>query len=316
MIASSDAKEYVVFWNYWRWQYLSRNKRYRKDYMKFSTKRVKLCKETLCRRFGKNSISEDVLKTVVSMLNDNVSRLFQISDFLKNKFDLSKTYAATEILSPISILEDEMIEDFMDTYRYQPVDPGANTDSESILLDVQAGKLDKDIYLPDQMPHCFHFQHIDDAHLLYEICLNKSIEQIIAEIQYIYNASKNKTYDQELSPDERWKLLNDADSIYYEIAKQRLLMQGLSFDVKDEPRAIGLWLWDNISQEYGENDPPHKAYSMAISSMKEKFDIDSLGYSRSENGVFRNMLHRTSACIKEFEVLSMKGEPRKKKTRN
>ncbi len=88
-----------------------------------------------------------------------------------------------------------------------------------------------------------------------------------------------------------------------------------SFKLDDTPRAIGLWLWDYITNQYGESKPPHKAYAEARRVFKEKFDYVKLGYQETESGTYRNWYHRTAACIEACDVLSFKGDGRKKKTK-
>lgn len=88
-----------------------------------------------------------------------------------------------------------------------------------------------------------------------------------------------------------------------------------SFKLDDTPRAIGLWLWDYITNKYGESKPPHKAYAEAMRVFKEKFDYKALCYADTESGTYRNWYHRTAACIEACDVLSFKGDGRKKKTK-
>lgn len=102
--------------------------------------------------------------------------------------------------------------------------------------------------------------------------------------------------------------------IRYNIA-ERIQQRGRGFDLDDTPRAIGLWLWDYITSEYGEDKPPHKAYAEAMRIFKQKFDCEKLGYAATESGTYRNWYHRTAACIEACDVLSFKGDGRKKKTK-
>jgi len=314
-MASVEAKDYVVFWNFWRWQYLSRNAEYQKEFLKSRKDLEKTTKDLLKAYFRKQTINSDILKSVVNILDDKTYRHFRLNDFLKKAFSLDYDVDSTYFIGRISLLEDSVVEYFQDYFGYPPVDPSKGTNSELILNKLQGGFLDKDIFLPDQLPHCLDFSRIDDSHINYVMCLNKPLDQMLAEIQYLYNSSKQNSFNNKLTTSERDELLNDADNAYYEIAKQILLNKGISFEVKDEPRAIGLWLWDFIKHKYGNKKLPHKAHADTIRLLKEKFSIDRLGYFNSESSVFRNMYHRTEACINSFEVLSMKGESRKKKTK-
>jgi len=104
------------------------------------------------------------------------------------------------------------------------------------------------------------------------------------------------------------------DLICYKI-KKMIQDRGRGFDLDDTPRAIGLWLWDYITNQYRECKPPHRAYADAMRAFKEKFDCEKLGYAATESGTYRNWYHRTAACIEACDVLSFKGDGRKKKTK-
>jgi hypothetical protein len=72
----------------------------------------------------------------------------------------------------------------------------------------------------------------------------------------------------------------------------------------DNPRAIGLWLWDYI---HGEESPnPGATQIEAIKSLKSKFDLDMLGCAASEESVFRKWYRNTTKCIEAAEVLYMR----------
>ena len=72
----------------------------------------------------------------------------------------------------------------------------------------------------------------------------------------------------------------------------------------DNPRAIGLWLWDYI---HGEDSPnPGGTQIEAINSLKATFDVAKLGYAATEESVFRKWYRNTAKCIEAAEVLRMR----------
>nr|WP_321514460.1 hypothetical protein [uncultured Pseudodesulfovibrio sp.] len=72
----------------------------------------------------------------------------------------------------------------------------------------------------------------------------------------------------------------------------------------DNPRAIGLWLWDYI---HSDESPNFGATQIeAINSLKEHYDVAKLGYAATEESVFRKWYRNTVKCIDAAEVLHMR----------
>lgn len=72
----------------------------------------------------------------------------------------------------------------------------------------------------------------------------------------------------------------------------------------DNPRAIGLWIWDYI---HGDESPnPGATQIEAINTLKSSFDVAKLGYAASEESVFRKWYRNTAKCIEAAEVLHMR----------
>lgn len=72
----------------------------------------------------------------------------------------------------------------------------------------------------------------------------------------------------------------------------------------DNPRAIGLWLWDYINSD----DSPNQGATQiaAIKSLKANYKLDKLGAGASEESVFRKWYRNTAKCIEAAEVLSFR----------
>lgn len=72
----------------------------------------------------------------------------------------------------------------------------------------------------------------------------------------------------------------------------------------DNPRAIGLWLWDYIHNDESPN--PGATQIEAINSLKANYDVAKLGYATTEESVFRKWYRNTAKCIEAAEVLHMR----------
>ena len=72
----------------------------------------------------------------------------------------------------------------------------------------------------------------------------------------------------------------------------------------DNSRAIGIWLWDYVQNS--ENLERRGVVAKAIRDLRSNFDLPKLGYSISEDSVFRNWLRKTSSCIEAAEVKSIR----------
>lgn len=71
----------------------------------------------------------------------------------------------------------------------------------------------------------------------------------------------------------------------------------------DNPRAIGIWLWDRI---YDSGEPKKRGtISETIRELRAKFNFDNLGYADSDSRVFSNILTKTKDCIERAEVLAL-----------
>ena len=71
----------------------------------------------------------------------------------------------------------------------------------------------------------------------------------------------------------------------------------------DNPRAIGIWLWDYIQNS--KNPGKRGMKSEAIRELKKVFDLAKLGYAETDSRTFQNYLDSTSKCIEAAEVLAM-----------
>lgn len=71
----------------------------------------------------------------------------------------------------------------------------------------------------------------------------------------------------------------------------------------DNPRAIGIWLWDYIQRS---GDPTRRGIKIeAIRELKKTFDVAKLGYAETDSRTFQNYLDSTIKCIEAAEVLAM-----------
>ena len=78
--------------------------------------------------------------------------------------------------------------------------------------------------------------------------------------------------------------------------------EGVAFDVNDNPRAVGLWLWDYLDEKFG-SVLPRGAITEAVRELKQKFDLERLGYAESQQKVLEDKYRGTCRCIESCEVL-------------
>lgn len=134
------------------------------------------------------------------------------------------------------------------------------------------------------------YEHDGELSVPYVIRMSSSLEQTLAEVEYLYNSFSN------------------GENKYFGVPPQIIReYHGLGFSVNNNPRAVGLWLWDYIQEHYGRHiDLPHGAKTRARKAFRACCDVDKLGYGESEARVFDRLYSRTNECIQKPEVLPMK----------
>lgn len=80
-------------------------------------------------------------------------------------------------------------------------------------------------------------------------------------------------------------------------------LKGICLDSANDPRAIGLWMWDYLNEKYGPGKPPHGKIAEARREMAKRFELSKLCYSDLDPDVIAAKYRGTCKCINAHEVL-------------
>lgn len=141
-------------------------------------------------------------------------------------------------------------------------------------------------------------KHLDNKPLggrcLIEVDLDSPIKVILAEIEMLYHFEHLPQTDD----------FETYDAAYEDCYMRMLEAKGETLGKDDNPRIVGLWLWDYLKQSGTTN------VAAAIRTMQSKLGkrqgngaLESLGYAESSNRTFSKHLEKTKSCIKTCEVL-------------
>lgn len=136
---------------------------------------------------------------------------------------------------------------------------------------------------------------------LLAVDFNTTIDSLVRELEY---TKKIIAHAREAESGAR---PDDVPDVSLEIEQLRIRgRKGVSFDYQaNEPRAVGLWLWDYVHGKYG-GKGKRGAISEAVREFCGSFDLDALGYAMSEMSVFQKLYRKTGECIEKAEVLALK----------
>jgi len=336
---STKQKDLTDFWMFWKWQYVGRNANYIEGYTEHDKYLGMLIKSDLGGS-NMNEISSELISAVKEgFFAANASSLAcEIFDnlvaacnlFLENVLQCERKdelLSLLELLGPlIKSLSNQseyayefkrdgigrLRELFMSLMRARKENDRYAIESfKYFLRDISeisdSGKICSDLAentfaIPDNCSERFvraycpqddlgeAYEHDGEISVPYVIRMSSSLEQTLAEVEYLYNSFSN------------------AGNKYFGVPPQIIReYHGLGFSVNNNPRAVGLWLWDYIQEHYGRHKGlPHGAKSNARKAFKAGFDVAKLGYAESDARVFDRLYTRTNECIQKPEVLTMK----------
>lgn len=141
----------------------------------------------------------------------------------------------------------------------------------------------------------------DSEHVTVKISKRANIKLIASEIEFMmYIFSRTRVMEngeRQVCIDEEFLHLSNS------LARMNISCNAkISFNEKHwGSRALGLWLWDYVKEHGG-------TIIGAIRALKEQLgpEVDELGFSISEDNVFRRFYRKTAECIDACEVLPFK----------
>ena len=295
-----NPEEFVQFWNFWKWQYMCRNREYREAYNEYINVEIpKWIYDEALKIFGRD-FSESSIRLLLDAAEEEVPT--PIKD-LKLLFKL-------EDLWPINSTRLHFRErtakwcakrrkPFDVQFLCSPKDPNKDNDSEEILRNTLNHTLKKDInnlnlktFEKDVVetfdPSCRFTFFVDTE--------KKPIDQVIAEITYWYAVHSPIVGSKKIKSAHAKLVSEYIDQVY----------PGFKVDYAD--RAIGLWLWDH-KKKMEENSGKEYPITKATRDLYKVYDLEKRGYgSLTKNPIttlrrIRRYYHAALDSIKHCQIL-------------
>jgi len=266
------------FYLFWKWEYIKRcdvTKLYCRGFFSEKAKAV-TCAKDLYMGFRKLTGEGTSIKEI---LNAGLEyRTYELDIFkftiLESRVNYYFDKDATKILN--SIMDKQLI------YIYPNVDLGYNAA-------MPLTELIEDFSI---------FENTTDWEL--HRVTQEDITKKINEWGYLVLIDNNADIDVVVDEIKKIHLGSDKEQLNSHINK---LLKGICLENSNEPRAVGLWMWDYITEKYGPGKPPHGKIAEARRELEKNFDISKLGYADSRPETIENKYRRTCECIEACEVL-------------
>jgi len=318
-----DPKEFVDFFRFWLWQYISRNKEYIKDYVEYS--RV----QDQCFEKYK-AYQEQYMANMIQSVSDDHPKKFNDAYDLKGP-PLLIEYPSQVLREGMEKRYERAFDEFYKKYNMIPVDPEEDYMSEFTMVENLVNNNKKKMRVKaldietvfDRIDVENSIKILPGSYINQEvpfiIDFNKPLALVQEEAFFKFLVRKNKLQQLNKFKETREKpnidsLSDDATDALYNLIKWHIDHGGLrEFTLQHAPRVIGLWLLDDVC----ENE--HDVYR-AIEEFQESYDhdkIEKMGYETDDDKTgdvasltlsdsFIERYRRTVKCINEMKVLKIK----------
>ncbi len=294
-----EARQYVEFYRFWAWEYTRRNSEFQEILRSINEA------EQYFQKIGipNFSMSAQALSSpdAIIFYQPHIDRDFSDSEFeIYEKAFFEKMKAryifGFDINGPRPISKynsDDILEALQNGHDLErPGEPRERSEGARLIRQREIQKGFKVLY-DDQFP-------IFGYDALVAIDFERPLLEIQAQIE---NVKEEFELYRKIENDEKPIQLNIKTVEFEKIGIQK--NQNIKFHTgTDNSRAIGIWLWDYVQNS--ENSAKRGIVAQAIRDLRSKFDLSKLGYSVSEDSVFRNWLRKTSSCIDAAEVKSIR----------
>lgn len=201
----------------------------------------------------------------------------------------SENKNCTDILSEVDDFE-KRLEKFVIKYDSFPFMPLATPYSscDSMLMSLQeSGKYYWEFANTLCSRSVFVKKRLKNNKLHIVVDLSKPVSEILVDFKIVITQPHG---DQ----------LNEDDFLSLHREKYSDKLRG---DISPIPRAIGVWIWDYLVKKHNHLSLPHGALTEAIDELKKRFDLNKLGYGKSQQKVLEDKYRGTCRCIEFCEVL-------------
>lgn len=275
---NDDKKILRDFYLFWRWEYVKRCDI--KELQGIGVQAHKLPRTTNAKDlyFGLkelvgqgNSLSDLLTKGINHRVYDLDIFKFSVQE---SQVDYYFGNSSTDIIN--SIIKKQML------YHYPNADMGysAAMPLHELIEDIQIFQ-----NTPDWETHMVTQEDVtkEVSDLGYLVLINPKaeIDVLIDEIRKIHLGSDKHQLDSHINS----------------------ILKSICLENANEPRAVGLWMWDFITERYGPGKPPHGKIAEARRELEKNFDLSQLGYAESRPETIEGHYRKTRECIKVREVL-------------
>lgn len=335
-MAKTSAKEYIEFYSYWLANYRMRNEAFSKEFAAISAMKKNLSEHAnkvnelnagilLAMMEARLAYSHDKLAQPEKM---STAEAEKIKKWLKGiQINQEKLDAELNKIIPKDEL-DSFVKD-ADTvqgfYKKYDIPRGYNfrKDNPDDMLKCLENRLPI-----DKSGTSYHVKHEAVTFDKYEIAkklatdgntcasnptifLDFDYEQIKLEFDlYYYQTMSIRSMADNCNTKERQgcslpsHYFQKANNAAIELTRYKIKKNPTSsFKVDDTPRAVGLWIWDYLTNKHGRESLPRGALTEAVKELKNRFNIKTIGYADSSPKVLEDKYRGTCQCIEACEVI-------------